>query len=176
MLVMNKKTQNTGYTSGISMIETLVYVTLVALVLTFTVNVLLTVSKTFANLRLSKGMNVSANIILDRIIRETRAAETVVTEESIFDVHPGKLTVSRTLPDNSTTKTTFFIEDNTIKLWRDGSTIGPLSVNNVTVDSFIISHATSTHSDTVNIDINIVGSLGTIVRTGNYHTVAVTRN
>lgn len=157
--------------------ETVVYVALVVAGLVFTINVLLVVSKSFFGLRVSKEINVSAVASLDRIVREVRGAETV--EGSLFDIDPGVLVVSRDIPGGgatTTTTTTFFVEDGAFKITRDGDIIGPLSTKNVTIESFILRHATSSVSDTVTIEMTITGTQGTAVKTEKFYTASVTRN
>ena len=157
--------------------ETVVYVALVVAGLVFTINVLLVVSKSFFGLRMSKEINVSAVASLDRIVREVRSADTV--EGSLFDIDPGVLVVSHDITGGgatTTTTTTFFVEDGALKITRDGDLIGPLSTKNVTIESFILRHASSSVSDTVAVEMTITGTQGTTVKTEKFYTASVTRN
>ncbi len=87
---------NKFHKTGVSLVEMLVYIALLTSVTTLVVNGLVTMSKSYTDLRLSKNITTSATTALSRMVYEIRQAQSVDATQSTFVTNPGQLTLNTT--------------------------------------------------------------------------------
>jgi len=130
-LRMTKRASRTAL--GFTLIETVIYITILAVFSVIAVNAIIVILASFKNVRAERAVNTAAYISLERIVRDTRAASNVAQAQSIFDANPGRLTLTNS--DASTRE--FYMENGELKIKEDDVYTGTLIANTVVVDTLI---------------------------------------
>lgn len=128
-------------TKGISLMETVVYVSLVAFVLVLVAQSVLMLVRTFKEIRSTRDIGNSAIVALDRIAKEVRQADALGTG-GVFGTATSKLVLLYSGPPAITME--FSLDSNrSLRLIEDGIDIGALTSAGVSVESFWIDQATT---------------------------------
>lgn len=121
---------------GFTLIETIFYTAIIAVVSIVIVGAILTMATTFYNLRVSKNLNSAAISSIERMAREIKASESVGMA-SVFDSSPGYLKLNA-IDINGNPKTTeFLLEDGSLKIKNNGGTAEILTPQNINVSNLI---------------------------------------
>ncbi|MDQ3076809.1 MAG: hypothetical protein M3Q63_02035, partial [bacterium] len=120
------------FKKGVSLIEMLVYVSLISVIFLLIVRTVLSFTGSYRQLAANRELEHTALNVLERITREVRNASSI-------SVSSGALTVVQTNNSLSTT-TRFYRDGNVVKVDVNGTYSGPLSVTRgpVTSLTFII--------------------------------------
>lgn len=161
--------------SGVSLLETVMYVALLALMLVIVLNTLVPLSASFAGIRLSKEVNTSAVTALERLTSEVKKAKSIDQAASIFNANPGVLALSTT-DGVGNPATILFSVNNGVLQMTGGSGAGALTANAVTVSNFTVRFIDTGHSGTAVITVGLTGTRGKTIISDTFQTAAVTRN
>lgn len=126
---------------GYTLMEAVVYITILAVFSVIAVNAIIIILGSFKHLRAERTVNTTAGVAFERMVRDTRTAESVTTLQSTFDTNPGRLTLVN--PDTSTTE--FYIENGALKVKESGVYAGTLTASTTVVDNLVfrfINHGT----------------------------------
>jgi len=82
--------------NGFSLVELVVYVALVALVGSLVLGLMIPMYKVGVEARVSRRINESGALMMERILRETKDAESVNQTGSVFSVNPGIFKINTT--------------------------------------------------------------------------------
>jgi Tfp pilus assembly protein PilW len=159
--------------AGFSLVEMLIYISILAVVLILLVQVVLSFSSNYRELSTLRLVERSATESLERMTRDIRNATTVTIAESTLDAHPGVLTIVATQGTNSTTTKFYTDASGKVKVDVNGSYIGPLTTSKVTVTDLKFRLLTTTVSKAVKIEITLRGVYGTITQTRSYNATVV---
>ena len=162
-------------TKGASLIEMLVYVAILVLLSSTVVAIVLSLSHTFEGIRAARALSGGATNSLERMVRSIRSAEGVVTAESVLGVHPGHLTLQRSLQGGGTEKTEFYLENGTLKIRIDGIEEGVLTPDLVSVESLVFTLQGSGVSNGVRIETVFKGEKGGATVTRAFDLFAILR-
>jgi type II secretory pathway pseudopilin PulG len=172
MYFYNKK-RNKGF----SLVETIVYASLLALLVTVITYVITLLFRANSIVKSTRDVENSAIAATDRMIREIRAASSVDLPNSSFGVDDGIL--SLIIPSGSGTRTVrFYTENSKIMVDDDGVQTGPLTLSSTQVTSLRFYYLTSTTSQAVKFETVLIGPIsdpgiseklyGTAVLRGSY--------
>ena len=161
--------------AGFSLIEMIIYIAILAAVFVLVINTLLVVTRSYKNIKLTNDINNSASISLERLVREIRLAESVNTTSSVLGSHPGKLILNTTDENNLPLVLDFFIGDSSLKLNKNSLLFGTLTRDNVIVSNLIFRHITSSTSEAVKIEMQLIGTEKGVTKTENFYGSAVLR-
>lgn len=167
----NARRARRNSTTGFTIVEMIIYVSVLALILVGVVQMILAVSSTFNELRATRQLNRSAVVLLDRFVREVRDAESVVVDSSVFDTHPGELTISV-----EGTNVRFYVDGGVVKLDRGGAYEGDLTVPDVSATSFVFRRSTpGSISETIRLEVTLESISGSGSAIETFYTTAVMR-
>lgn len=128
-------------TRGFSLMETVVYVSLVAFISILVVQSIVLLLKTFKEVRLTRDIGSSAIVALDRISKEVRQAD-ALGAGGVFSATTSKLVLTYSGPPVATKE--FSVDVNrTLRLTEDGVDSGALTSPNISVESFWVDQATT---------------------------------
>lgn len=156
---------------GLSLIEVVVYVAIIALILVAVVNLLLSFSSATAKIKNTRTISISAQTTLDRVLQEARAAQRVVFSDSVFNMSPGVLKLEGI---GGSPTTTFSVVSGRIQIVQ-GSAPVFLTGGRATVDSLIFRIATTSISESVKIELQVSAGSGNTKVAKNFYTSAVLR-
>ncbi len=162
--------------TGVSLIEMLVYIALLTSVTTLVVNGLVTMSKTYNNVKLSKNITASATSALSRMVYEIRQAQSIDTGQSTFVTSPGQLTLNTTLANGAVTTVRFYVSGGVIKVMTGGVDGGQITLSNTIVTNLVFNQIQNSLSNAVKISLTLQSSVGSKTKTETFYTTAVLRN
>lgn len=144
--------------TGFTLIEMVVYTAIFAVMTVLIINSLLIVTKSLGSIWLTRDINSSAQIALERMAREIRLADSIDQGTSVFGVNPGRLKLNTIDPETSAVGTVeFFISNNRLMITEGGITES-LTGQDLEVSNLIFtSISASTISKAVKIDLEIKG-------------------
>ena len=141
--------------SGFSLIETVVYVALVAVFSVGVIQVLLSETNAWGRARTERNLNDTAMLVMERLSHEIRLAKSVTTGESSLGTHPGVLalqTFSGT-SSNDPSSIVIFLDGTDLKIRRDSGPATTLSGNDVTITNLVFYRIASAKSEGVRIEL-----------------------
>jgi len=172
-MFVNNKTSRIN--NGFSLLEVVIYISLLAVMLVFVVNTSISMSKAFALNRVIKNINTSAISSLDRMTYEIRRSTGVNIASSILGTSPGKLVLDTTDGSGMPITVEFYVENNALKLRDGGVEIGSLFSENILASNLVFDVISTTNSEAVKITLGLEGVLGTQTQSKVFYAVATTR-
>lgn len=160
---------------GFTLIEMLVYIAIVTVISVLVVGVLVSLSKSYAQLKITQSINESATSALNRMLLEIRQAYDVDTVASTFNVHPGQLTLDTMDTLGNNTEVSFLVSAGQIRVLENGVDAGVLTRSDVQLTSLIFEHLVSGESEAIRIWMVIEGSIGKVTKEEVFSTAAVLR-
>mgnify|MGYP001612189515 CR=1 FL=1 len=161
---------------GVSLLEILIYVAILASILVVVINTLISLNGSFVGIRLSKEVNTSAVTAFDRITNEVRKAKSIDQSASVFGVNPSVLMLSTTDDGGNPTTVIFSINNGQLHIARGGLDIGALTADNVTVTDFTVNFIDAGRSGVVTATLGLTGTRGKRIISETFRTAEVTRN
>ena len=156
--------------SGLSLIETMIYIAILLAVLLLFVNMILPISESYINIRMIRKLDSAAISSMDRMTREIRDASSI-NIASILGVDQSRLVVDN--PD--ATQVIFSMVDNQIHIVNDGVDSGSLLPPGITTPIFNIRRVLTGHSVGVRIEMILEGSERNIPRYQKYYSTVTLR-
>lgn len=165
-----RKKKNFGY----SLIEMVIYVSLLSMISVLVVNTILSFTGSYKNLLVLRKIEHSGISSMERMTRDIRNSSVVEVSNSTLNQSPGVLTVSNT---NSGTKVTtkFYVQDGVLKVDVDGAYDGPVTISDTNVSNLVFSLIDNGASQAVKIDLTVESNLGDISKSKTYHSTVVLR-
>ena len=153
---------------GSSLLEIIVYLALFTVLSTVIVNSLLISMRLYKDARTNREFTEQGVLVMERLSRTIRSADTINASSSTFDVSPGVLVLS-----NGTSTTVFDTDNSALRLTENGAVSGNLTGGRISVSSLIFYyyHATST---SIKTDITLTDSVSG--RSESFSTTNILRN
>lgn len=136
--------------SGFSLVEMLVYMSVTVVIAGAVVTSFLTLYTTIARNQIQKELNEAAQTSLERIVREVRQSTAIQTGASTFGTSPGVLTLT-----NGATTTMFSVVNGRLTLTQNGTVLGPLTANGVTITELTFRRYTNSVADLVRVKLTV---------------------
>lgn len=141
---------------GFTVAELVVYIGIMMLALV-SITVLLTNSaKIMKSVQAEKEVRISATNSLERMLREIKNSDEIVTAESVFNEPEGELAVMSRFASETPKKITFFInEEGGLEITRDNESVGTLTSSSVTVEKLQFKSFSHGTSESVRIELTL---------------------
>lgn len=165
--------QNNGK-KGFSLVEALIYASILIMIVFFTVESLIGLLKSHARANLSKSVEYSAQSAMDQIMGEIKNASAINSGASIFDTNPGVLSITNTRSTPSYT-IVFSLLNGKIVYSKDSGASVALTASDVAAQSLSFSLASSTVSKAIKINLTITGTSSNYVKNINLEDFGVLR-
>ena len=167
---------DTKFTKGYSLIEMVIYVSLLTALFIMAINMLLSFSQSYKTLSALRIAEHSAIDSMERITREVRSATSVDSANSTLGTSPGVITLVATSAGVSTT-TKFYVQNGVLKVDVAGVYLGPLTLSSATTTNLVFRLLNNGTSNAVKIDLTVEATAGNITKAKTYHsTVILQRN
>jgi type II secretory pathway pseudopilin PulG len=157
---------------GYSLIEMVIYVSLLSAIFLVATNMLLSFSKSYRTLTALGLAEHSAIDSMERITRDLRSATSVDVANSTLGTSPGVLTLVTTSAGVSTT-TKFYVQNGVLKVDVNGVYFGPLTLTSASTTSLTFRLLSNTNSDAVKVDMTVQGTVGSVVKSKTYHSTII---
>lgn len=147
---MHKQT-NKGY----SIVEMLVYLAIFTAISIFIINSMIVVLGSFAATRTNRDLLESGGITMERISREIRQSKSVDIVNSTLGSSPGVLQLNSTDSAGNSMTVKFVVSSGTLNLYENGTSIGNLLGQNISVSSLIFRRISTTNGEAVKIELTL---------------------
>lgn len=146
--------------SGYSLVETLVYLAVVALVTVVIIQAIVNIVRPLSSLRVAGNTLHAASVSFERMTREIRSAASI-DAASVFGASPGSLVLD--------TGIMFSVTDGVLTVRDAGGIVSPLT-SGVTVDSLVFRSIATPHASAIKIEAVLNGKAfySTVVLRGSY--------
>ncbi len=160
--------------SGYSLVEMLIYVSILAILSGVIVNMLISMTSTYRTVVAIRIAEDSGTSAMERMTRDIRAASSLDLGASDLGTSNGRLSLIATSGAVSTT-TLFYLDEGRLKVDINGTFLGPLTLSKGRVTSIVFRHLDNGITSAVKIDMTVEGQVGTVVKTKNFHSTVVLR-
>lgn len=160
---------------GFSLLEMLIYISILTLMLVTTVNVLFSFSDSYHYFVLDRRVNSTAAAILERVVREVRSSVSIDIGASTFDVHPGMLTLNALDQTGDPVVRAFSLQGGVLTLSENGIVLGPLSSESVEITRLLFTRVASGIAEGVRIELTVRASRNTTKREATFLTFVMSR-
>ena len=171
MFLIIKKNKQRGF----SIIEALLYVVLLAIVTSVIVQMLISLSGVYKNIKLTRELESSGTIVMESILSEVRNASNVVLAESVFGVDLGTLTLSGIDPNDVAYELSFDVSSSTVRVAKDGATPIALSSMSATTSILTFTYVSNSHAQGVRVILQMSGVAGSSYQNKKFYGFAVLR-
>jgi hypothetical protein len=137
--------------SGVTLVETLIYIVILVLITTMVVGILIAMTKSFLHFRTSRALSQAASVSMERMMYEIKQAENFGVG-SIFDTNPGRLVLATTDAAGAPL-TVEFSASSTQLLISEGGTVAELLPTNINLESLIFRQIITTNSKAVKVEM-----------------------
>jgi hypothetical protein len=163
------------YKKGTSLVETVVYTSLLAVLATVAVTSLLLLNRSLQNIVISRIVDDASQEIMEKVIREIRFANSVDVAKSTLSVNPSVLVLDSTTSLGVPTEVEFSLSGNTLVIKRDDVLLGPLTPNQVEINEVIFDHIVTPESEAVKVSIVLIGQKNAVYIEERFNTTVVLR-
>ncbi|MFZ4500056.1 MAG: PilW family protein [Minisyncoccia bacterium] len=153
--------------AGYSLLELLIYIALFAMISVLLVHSLVVLMRTYANAASFRRLQNNGELIIERITREVRDAESI--SSGTFGQHPGAITLL-----NAGTPVVFGVSNGAVTI-TENSTTGILSTNQVTVSAMVFRRITTPAGEGVKVELTLA-TTGGVVRTASFYSTVLLRS
>lgn len=141
---------------AMTLIETLVYMSLLIILLAAIINSILVLTTHYRAVRSTREIEDTGIAILDRMTRDIRSADDVLTDSSVFNVSPGTLSIiSRDVTSGLSTTTVFYVSNGRFVVSENGVFLGPLSKAGVQIVGFTVRLVDTANADAIKIELSM---------------------
>lgn len=154
----------------------IVYLAIFAFMSLVVINSFMVILRSFNHARINRDLLESGATAMERISRELRKSKVVNVANSSFGSNPGilqldNLNVTGT-PDSIIR---FTVTNGDLNITENGTVIGNLLGENVSVTNLIFRRITTPHGDAVKIELTIQIVSGGIIRSENFYDTILSR-
>jgi len=160
---------------GVTLMETILYMMILTFIMGVIVQMLVAIGGMYRGLKVTRELESSGTIVMERMLREVRNASNVVLNESTFGTSPGTLTISGTDESGNLYKITFSVSSGIARISKDGGQPVALTSSSGAVSYLLFTRVTSPNSEGVRIELEISGTSGTISKSERFYGFAVLR-
>ncbi|MEK7647295.1 MAG: hypothetical protein AAB378_02905 [Patescibacteria group bacterium] len=162
---------------GFTLVEMVIYAAILAVISVLVVNTILMMVRSIGFFRSVRDINSSAEISMERMVREVRLAASIDVADSVLGSSPGRLTLNTIdLVTEIPQKITFLIDSGKISLQYDGEAVRALTSDAVTVSRLVFTEiANSTSTPAVRVEMSFQAGGGAYQKSDNFYGTAVLR-
>ena len=151
---------------GYTLLETVVYVSILAVIATLALGSIVTMYRAYGKTKVERKIVTNGEVAVERIVREIRAA-TSTKASSVFKTHPGTLALS--------TGETFSFSSGIVQIQEGAGSAQNLTSDDVSVTNMVFYEATSTNSKLIKIELTIQSGAGVFLKSRRFYGSAVMR-
>ncbi len=152
--------------SGYSLIEIVIYVSLIGAMVVMSTAALISVYRTLSILRVEQNVLTTGDTVLGVMLQDIRAASGVNLTTSIFSANPGKLQVGAIV---------YTVTNGVLNRQEGASPVSLLTASGVRISNLILYRASSTISQIISVRLTLSAGSGVSSTTKQFYGSAVLR-
>lgn len=174
---MNKRPNNKIVSKkGFTLVEMLVYLAMLGAISILISHSFIAMTRSFGSVKLSRNINESALVAMERITREIRSAYEINTGDSIFGSSPGRLSLIGLNDAGATTTVKLYMQGSNIFVEKGGYSSEPITSSSTMATSLIFNQINaSTTSKAIKLELELSGSAGPVSRTDKFYNSIILR-
>ena len=145
---------------GFTLIELVIYTAVFVIIATLLTSFVFNLIGVQAKIRISKEVLENSQRAMEIMLWEIRHAQNVYASTSLFDAHPGQLsleTSQNTPTDEETTYLDFYLDENDrLCLKREGAEDRVLVSENIKINNLVFNYLTASSTKSVRIELSAV--------------------
>ena len=166
-----------SFSKGLTLIETIIYAAIFALISILVINAILMMTESFNVFRVARNINNSSEVAMERMTREIRWADDINVAESVFGSNPGRLVLNTIDPATGLATTTeFFVLNGALMIREGASDAQPLTSYKTEVTNLIFKQiAGSSVSKAVKIELELQSGRGNFQKKEKFYNSVILR-
>src|SRR3989344_5665473 len=157
---MNRTPKQYSYSKGFTLVESIVYFSLLVILSIVVINSLFSLFGSYSKIKAMQDMETTAIQVLDRITRDARASNTIIDAQSSFSVPQGYVSLYMLAPGGGSMDTVkYYASSSAIKIDKNGTYLGDLSLSSVKVNSFLLRYINGTSTRALKIELGLQTSV-----------------
>ncbi|MFC1751700.1 PilW family protein [Patescibacteria group bacterium] len=164
---------------GFSMMEMVVYIAILAIVSILVVSSMLKMMSVYNGYRVSRSINIAGSTAMERITREIRLADNVVSTDSIFETHPGILKLDTIDPVSEVATTIEFFASSTQLMIKEGANpadvLTPPAIELTNLVFREVATSTNLNSKAIKVEVELKGERGNYEKTTKFYNTVILR-
>jgi hypothetical protein len=160
---------------GITIMETILYMVILTFVMSIIVQMLISISGMYRTMKVTRELESSGTIAMERILREIRNASAVVVGESDFGTNPGELTISGTDESLNLYKIKFDVSSGILQITKDSEEPVALTSSSGVVSYLLFTHLATSTSEAIKVELEMSGNSGSVPKSEKFYGFAILR-
>ncbi len=161
--------------AGYSLVEMLMYVGLLSVTFVAVVNMLVTLTSTYRNLKVSKDIDLSALTAMERMTSEIKTAESINVGQSSFASTSGTLALNTYDSLGAATVVKFSVSNGLLRVSEGGVDKGALVASTTFVPSLVFYSLAASSSQAVRVELTVQSGTSTTFKKERFYTSALLR-
>jgi len=151
---------------GYTLLETVIYVSILAVIAVLALGSILSIYQAYGKIKVERKLAGNADVALERMVREIRAATTTDIGVSVFGSSPGILKIGNVK---------FSLSASTLQVEEGQGSPAPLTASDVKINSLIFYRETASESEIIKIEMALEAGSGLFKKNRNFFGSAVMR-
>ncbi|PIR39969.1 MAG: hypothetical protein COV33_02335 [Candidatus Zambryskibacteria bacterium CG10_big_fil_rev_8_21_14_0_10_34_34] len=160
---------------GISLIETVLYITLLLLIMGVVIQILVSMGGVYKNIKLTRELESSGAIAMESMLRDIRNAKSVVVGSSVLGTSPGVLKLFGIDEFLNVYDVIYDGTSGSILISKNSATPTALTSSSVEVSNLIFTYVSNANSEGVRIELEVSGTIGAVSKNKHFYGFAVLR-
>lgn len=154
---------------GLSLIESVIYVSLFAMLMLVAMSSLFTTVKAFSGVRVLRDIDDSSVTIMERMTRDIKTAVSVNMAQSVFGTDPGRLVLTTMTASGTTMTVDYYVSGGAIRLRENGVDKGSLVSTKTHIDGVVFHYIANGATIGIKIDLHLTASRGVVSNTEHFY-------
>lgn len=159
------------YKKGLTLVETILYASIITVIFLVVINSLLTVVRVYKETAPTRNINISGSLAMDRILRDIRNSADIDEANSLIGINPGKLVLL-----SGPTTTEFYVENGLIFVEENSLNGGSLIHKSVTTTDLTFTLVPTPNSTGVRVKLTLESGSGSTTKTSSFYGMSILRN
>lgn len=155
--------------------ETILYMVILTFVMGVIVQMLISIGGMYREIKITRELESSGTIAMERMLREIRNASSVVVEESTLGTNPGRLTIAGISEDLNPYKVTFNVSSGIINVAKDSELPVAITSSSGSVSYLLFTRLATSTSQAVRIEMELSGTSGSTLKSERFYGFAIFR-
>jgi type II secretory pathway pseudopilin PulG len=156
-----KQNKKIYFSKGLTLLEVVVYVSIVAIIFVIATNTFLIISNAWGHARVKRNIATQGHVAMERILYEVRLAHSIDTVGSTLGSSPGVLDLDTIAnPSDPTETTRTFSISGTTLMFQDGVSPAVPMTTGVEISNLVFYSITTPNSEGVRVEIIVEDGVG----------------
>jgi hypothetical protein len=176
MQIFFRKNKNQLTSKGISLVEMLIYVALLALLVVVLTSTTVVLLRSYKQMTTNQIIDSSALLTLDRITSTIRSSNSIDFSNTTFDSSSGVLSLNARSPADTAYIAKFYVNDGVVKMDVDGVYEGQLTSSSTEIVSLMFRYIDTPVSDAIRTEITLTTDVNGFTKSENFYTTTILKN